>query len=180
MPACLHRVAGALKHAADTGLADEHVMRLFGQHEAAGARQGIEAGLRQALKLHLAVAVGKKGEHEERQPVRRRLVEGTQHARAVGIAGTAAQQIVGLLAAVATEILLQQIDHGPEMAAFLDIDLKQVAHVIERGRGLAEIALLFDRRRLGVTLHHDKAAQHGAILAWYFLPRFLAHDAGRN
>ena len=134
----------------------------------------IEAGLRQALELHLAVAVGKEGEHEERQPVRRRLVEGAQHARAIGIARTAAQQIVGFLAAVAAEIFLQEIDHGPEMAAFLDIDLEQVAHVIERGRGLAEIALLFDRRRLGVTLHHDKAAQHGAIFARHFLPRFLA------
>ena len=60
------------------------------------------------------------------------------------------------------------------MTAFLDIDLKQVAHVIERWRGLAEMALLFDRRWLGVTLHHDKTAQHGAILAGYFLPRLLA------
>jgi hypothetical protein len=56
-------------------------MRLFGQHEAAGARQRIEAGLRQRVQLHLAIAVGEIGEHEERQPVRRGLVEGPQHAR---------------------------------------------------------------------------------------------------
>ena len=55
---CLHRLAGALDDAGDAGLADEHVVRFLGQHEAAGARQRIEAGLRQRLELHLAVAVG--------------------------------------------------------------------------------------------------------------------------
>jgi hypothetical protein len=30
------------------------------------------------------------------------------------------------------------------MPALLDIDLKEIAHVIERGRGLAEKALLLD------------------------------------
>ena len=93
---------------------------------------------------------------------------------AVGIAGAAAQQIVGLLAAVAAEIFLQQIDHRPEMAAFLDIDLEQIAHVVERGRGLAEMALLLDRGRLGVALDHDQAAQHGAVFARHFLPGRLA------
>ena len=126
------------------------------------------------VQLHLAVAVGEVGEHEERQPVRRRLVEGAEHARAIGIAGAAAQQLVGLLAAVAAEIFLQQIDHRPEMAALLDIDLEQVAHVVERGRGLAEMALLLDRSRLGVALDHDQPAQHGAILARHFLPGRLA------
>ena len=32
------------------------------------------------------------------------------------------------------------------MAAFLDVDLEQVAQVVERWRGLAEIALLLDGR----------------------------------
>ena len=54
----LHCITGALEHAADAGLADEHVMRFFRQHEAAGARQRIESGLRKTLKLHLAVAIG--------------------------------------------------------------------------------------------------------------------------
>ena len=61
----LHRLAGALDDAADAGLADEHVMRFLGQHEAAGARQRIEARLRQAFELHLAVAIGEEREHEE-------------------------------------------------------------------------------------------------------------------
>src|SRR5206468_12721287 len=99
------------------------------------------------------------GEHEERQPVRRRLVEGAEHAWAIRITGAAAQQIVRLLAAIAAEIFLQEIDHRPEMAAFLDIDLEQVAQVIERGRGLAEMALLLDGSGLGIALDHDKAAK---------------------
>ena len=176
----LHRLAGALHDAADAGLADEHVMRLFGQHEAAGARQRIEARLRQQLELHLAVAVGEEGEHEQRQPVRRRLVEGAEHARRVLAAGAAAQHVVGLVAAVAAEILVQQIDHRPEMAALLDVDLEQVAHVVERRRGLAEMALLLDRRGLGVALDHDEAAQHGAIFARHVLPHRLADDARRT
>ena len=169
-----HRLAGPLHHAGDAGLADEHVVRLFGQHEAAGARQRIEAGLRQRVQLHLAVAVGEIGEHEERQPVRRLLVEGAQHARQIGVAGTAAQQFVSLLAAVAAKIFLQEVDHRPEMAAFLDIDLEQVAQVVERGRGLAEKALLLDGRGLSVALDHDQPAQHGAVFAGHFLPGRLA------
>ena len=51
------------------GLADEHVVRFFGQHEAAGARQRVEARLRQRMQLHLAVAVGEEGEHEKGEPV---------------------------------------------------------------------------------------------------------------
>src|ERR1700723_3839128 len=60
------------------------------------------------------------------------------------------------------------------MAALLDIDLEQIAQVVERGRGLAENALLLDRGRLGVALDYDQAAQRGAMLARHFLPRRLA------
>ena len=59
------------------------------------------------------------------------------------------------------------------MAAFLDIDLEQVAHVIKRWRGQAKKALLLHRARLCVTLDHDKTTQHRAIFARYFLPRHL-------
>ena len=90
------------------------------------------------------------------------------------LAGAAPQQFVGLLAAVAAEIFVQEIDHRPQMAAFLDIDLEQVAHVVERGRGLAEMALLLDRGRLGVALDDDEAPQHGAIFAGHVLPGRLA------
>ena len=155
-------------------LAHEHVVRLLGQHEAAGARQRIEARFGERGELVLAVAVGEVGEHEEGEPVRRRLVEGAEDARLVGIARMALEQHLRLLAAVAAEIGVQQVDHGPEMPAFLDVDLEQVAQVVERGRGLAEQALLLDRRRLGVALGHDQAAQGRAQLARHFLPGRLA------
>ena len=79
-----------------------------------------------------------------------------------------------LLAAVAAEIFLQDVDHRPQVTAFLDIDLKHVAHVVERRRGLAEMALLLDRRRFGIALDDDEAAQHGAIFARNVLPDRLA------
>src|ERR1700694_2937872 len=60
------------------------------------------------------------------------------------------------------------------MAAFLDLDLEQIAQIVERGRGLAEMALLLDGRRLGIALDHDQPAQHGAMLARDFLPGRLA------
>ena len=74
----------------------------------------------------------------------------------------------------------RMIDHGPEMPAFLDIDLEHVAHVVERRRGLAEMALLLDRGRLGVALDDDQPAQHGAVFARHLLPDGLAVDAGRT
>ena len=89
------------------------------------------------------------------------------------------QQLVGLLAAVLAEILVQQVDHGPQVPAFLDVDLEQVAHVVERGRGLAEVALLLDARGLRVALDDDQAAQHGAVLARHLLPG-RARPCGRR
>ena len=61
------------------------------------------------------------------------------------------------------------------MAALLDVDLEQVAQVVQRRRGEPEQALLLDRRRLGVALRDDDAAQVGAVLAGHLLPRRLAH-----
>jgi hypothetical protein len=103
----------------------------------------------------------------------------------VGVAGAALEQGLGFLAAVAAEVGVQQVDHGPQVAAFLDVDLEQVAHVVERGAGHAEVALLLDRGRLGVALRDDDAAQGRAVLARHFLPGGLAlvlaevHRCGR-
>ena len=58
-------VARIRHNAVDAGLANEHVVRFPGQHEAAGARQGIEGGFCESGQLVLAVAVGEKGKHEE-------------------------------------------------------------------------------------------------------------------
>src|SRR6185437_10615438 len=171
----LHHLERAAHDAGDAGIADEHVMRLLGQHELTGARQRIEAALGQALQLELAVAVGEIGEHEERQPVADRLVEGAEDARLVGVARMARQQFFRLLAPVAAEIGMQQINHRPEMAALLDIDLEQVAQIVERGAAMAEQPLLFDRGGLGVALRDDEAAQGRAMLARHLLPGRLAH-----
>ena len=90
------------------------------------------------------------------------------------VAGIALQQRLGFLAAVAAEVVVQQVDHRPQVAAFLDVDLEQVAQVVLRRRGQAEVALLLDRCRLGVALRDDDAAQVGAVLAGHVLPGRLA------
>ena len=84
------------------------------------------------------------------------------------------EHLVGLLPTVAPEIGVEQIDHSPEMAAFLDIHLIQVAQVIERRRGAAQLALLLNRGGLGVPLGDDQAAQLGAILGGDLVPDRLA------
>ena len=169
----LHHFKRAPDDAIDAGVADEHVVRLFGQHELAGARQRIEARLGQRLELKLAVAIGEVGEHEEAEPVANGLVERAQDARLVGVAGVALQQLFRLLAAVAAEIGVQQVHHRPQMAAFFDVHLKQIAQVVQRGRGVAQHALLLDRGRLGVALGDDQPPQRGAIFAGNLLPHFL-------
>ena len=169
-----HGIHCRLDGATDTRLAHEHVVCFLGQHETTGTAQRVEPGLRKAFKLHLAVTVGEVGEHEEGQPVRRLFIEGPKHARRFIGAGTPLQKQVRLLTPVGAEIFLKQVDHRPEMAALLDIDLEQVAHVIERRGGQTKETLLLDRPRLGITLDHDQAAQHGAVFAGNFLPRHFA------
>ena len=173
-PELVHHLAGALDDAAHPGLADEHVVAFLGQHELTGPGQRVEAGFGERGELVLAVAVGEVGEHEERQPVRRLLVERAEDAGLVGIAGMALQHGFRLLAPVAAEVGVQQIHHRPEVPALLDIDLEDVAQVVERGAGEAEHALLLDRGGLGIALRHDQAAQRRAVLARHLLPDVLA------
>ena len=90
---------------------------------------------------------------------RRRLVERAEDSRIVGIAGAALEQRLGLLAAVAAEVRVQQVDHRPQVPALLDVDLEQVAQVVERRAGEAEAPLLLDRRGLGVALRDDQPPQ---------------------
>ncbi len=143
----------------DARLADEHVVRLLGQHEAARARERVEAGLGERAELVLAVAVGEVREHEERQPVGRLLVERAEDPRVVGVARAALEQRFGFLAAVAAEVRVQQVDHRPQMAAFLDVDLEEVAQIVERRAGEPEMPLLLDGCRLGVALRDDQPPQ---------------------
>jgi hypothetical protein len=170
-----HQLEGALDDPADAGGADEHVVRLLLQHELARAAERVEARFAQRGELVLPVAVGEVGEHEERQPVGRLLVEGAEDARVVGVARMPLEHLVGLVAAVAAEVPVQQVHHRPEVAALLDVDLEQVAHVVERWRGQAQVPLLLDRRRLGVALHHDETAEIGAVLAGHLLPGVVTH-----
>ena len=90
------------------------------------------------------------------------------------IAGVALEQLVGFVAAVTAEVAVQQVHHRPEVTSFFDVHLEQVAHVVEARRGVAEVALLLDRRRLGVALHDEQAAQLGAMLAGHVVPHRLA------
>ena len=100
---------------------------------------------------------------KKRQPIGRALVEGTQNARVVAAAAAALQQ-AWAFAAIFAEIFHQQIHHRPQVAAFPR----------SPGTGCAcrtgwarwpQVALLFHAERLGVALHHDQAAQQGAVFA---------------
>jgi hypothetical protein len=86
------------------------------------------------------------------------------------VAAAALQQGFAFFAAVAAEVLVQQVDHGPQVAAFFHVHLEQVAQVVLAGAGQAQVALLLDAGRLGVALRHDDAAQVGAVFAGHVLP----------
>src|ERR1700722_15566005 len=165
-----HQLAGAVNHPADARLADEQVMRLLGQHEAAGPREWIKSRFGQARELILAVAIREMREHEVRQPIGRLLVERPEDARIVRVARPALEQRLGLLAAVASEICVQQVDHRPQMPPFLDVDLEKIAQVVERRAGPAEMTLLLYRRGLSVALRDDQPAQDAAMLARNLAP----------
>ncbi len=117
---------------------------LLPQHELHGAAEGVEGALLQGRQLVLAVPVGEVGEHVEAEPVRGGLVERPQDARGVDVAAVALQQVLGLLAAIAAEVGVEQVDHGPQVAALFDVDLEDVAQVVDAGGGVAQVALLLD------------------------------------
>ena len=170
----LHELGGAPHDARNPGLADEHVVRFFGEHEARGARERIEPTFGERQELELAVAIGEEREHEERQPIGARLVEGAEDARAIGVSAAPLEQGVGFLAPVASEVRREQVRHRPEVAAFLDVDLKEIAQIVHAGARLAERALLLDAGRLGVALGDDEAAERVSVLAGHFGPHRLA------
>ena len=90
-----------------------------------------------------------------------------------GVAAPPLEQLLGLLAAVAAEVRVEQVDHRPQVPALLDVDLEQVAQVVEARAALRRAALLLDARRLGVALRHDEPAQRVAELAGDLLPHGL-------
>jgi hypothetical protein len=62
------------------------------------------------------------------------------------------------------------------MAALFDVDLEEIAEVVERRGGMAEKALLLDRGGLGVGLRHDEPAHAVPELAGDDVPDRLAGD----
>src|SRR5215831_4265923 len=126
-----HQFARALDDTHDARLAHEHVVGFLGEHEATRARERIEAALGQARQLVLAVAIGEEAEHEVGEPVRGLLVEGAEDARLVAVPRAALQQGLRLLPPVATEVRVEEVDHGPEVPSLLHVDLEQVAQVVE-------------------------------------------------
>ena len=165
---------GAGQHAADAGLAHEHVVGFFGQHEFGGARQRVKRAFRQGRQLELAVAVGKVREHKKRQPVGCGLVEGTQYAWVVFVAAAPLQQGISFFTTIAAKVFVQQKHHGPQVAAFFHIDLEQVAHVVHARRGERQVPLLLDGSWFGVALRDDDAAQVGAVFTGHVVPGFFA------
>ena len=119
----LHQLGRAREDAPHAELAHGQMMCLFRQHESARARERVEAGFGERGELILAVAVGERGEAEEVEPRRDRAVEGAQYARVVCDATLALEQRLRLLAPVAPEVREQQVDHRPQVARFLDVDL---------------------------------------------------------
>src|SRR3989449_4778621 len=173
-PPVAHQLARALHDTPHAGLAHEHVVGLLGQHEPAGSRQRVEAALGEARELVLAVAVREVREHEVGEPVERLLVEGAEDARLVRVARPPLERRLRLLAAVPTEVGVEEVHHRPEVSALLDVDLEEVAQVVERGAGAPEVALLLDRGGLGVALRDDEPPQHAAVLTRDVLPDRLA------
>ena len=56
------------------------------------------------------------------------------------------EQLFGLFAPVPSEVRVQQVDHGPQVPALLDVDLEQIAAVVQAGGTGAQQALLLDAR----------------------------------
>src|SRR5882724_4833565 len=165
-----HELAGALDDALHPRFAHEHVVGLLGEHEAARAGERVESALGETGELVLAVAVGEEAEHEEGQPVWRRLVEGAEDTGLIGVTGAPLEQRLGFLAPVPAEVRVEEVHHGLEVATFLHVDLEEVAEVIQRRARAAEVLLLLHRGGLGVALGHDEPAQDAAVLAGHLLP----------
>ena len=105
--------------------------------------------------MKLAVAIREVGKHVETEPVADGLVESAEDARFVGIAGVALQQLFRFFAAIAAEMRVQQINHGPKVPAFFDVHLKNIAQIVQRRRGMAEQPLLLYGSGLGVALRDN-------------------------
>jgi len=104
------------------------------------------------------------------QPVGRCLIERLQDPGVVFLTTAPLKECFPFFAAITTEIFVQQIDHGPEVAALFNVDLEEVAQVVLTGRSQAQMALLLDTRWFGIALGHDDTAEVGPVFAGDVLP----------
>jgi hypothetical protein len=123
--------------------------------------------------MNRVVAVREHGEHEEVQPIVDGLVERVQNAGLVAVAALPREQVFRLVAAVPAEVRVQQIDHRPQVPAFLDVHLKQVPEIVQAWTAMSQPALLFHTRGFGIALRDDEPPQLVAELARHFLPHRL-------
>jgi hypothetical protein len=96
------------------------------------------------------------GEHEEIEPRVDGLVERFEDARLVPVAALARQQVLRLVAAITTEVRVQQVHHRPQMPAFFHVDLEEIAQIVEARAAVTEPALLLDAGGLSIALRHDQ------------------------
>ena len=169
-----HQFASPLNNPAHPRFAHEHVVRLLGQHETASTRKWIKSRFRERAKLEFAVPIRKERKHVKRQPVRRRLIERAEDARIVRIAGTPRQQCFSLFSAIAAKVTVQQVHHGPQMASFFDVHLKNVPQIVQRRTGKPQHLLLFHGSRLCISLRHDDSPERRAVFTRHLLPCRLA------
>ena len=103
------------------------------------------------------------------------LVERAEDARVVGVAGAALKQRLGFLAAVAAEVAMQEVHHRPQVAAFLHVDLEQVAQVVQRRAVSPRWRCCSTDAGSVSPCVTMMPAQVRAMLARHVLPRGLAH-----
>ncbi len=101
------------------------------------------------------------------------LVKGLQDAGVVFVTAVTLQQSIGFFTAISAKVFVQQIDHGPQVATFFHVNLKQVAQVVHARRCEAQMTLLLNRSWLGIALRHDDAAQVRSVFARHVLPNFF-------
>src|SRR5207248_11245643 len=118
----------------------------------------IKAGFREGTKLKLPITVSEKRKHIKGQPVWRRLVECAEDTRIISVTGSPGEQRLGFLAAIASEVAVQQVHHGPQVAPLFDVYLKNVSQVVHRGTTCPQHPLLFHGSRFRITLRNDHTA----------------------
>src|SRR3982074_3244681 len=93
---------------------------------------GSKPGSPRAPRWNFPSRVGKEGGDVKGEPVRRWLVESAENARVIGISGPPCEQGFGFLAAIASEVAMQQVHHGPKVTPFFDVHLENVSQIVHR------------------------------------------------